>query len=255
VKVIVFGGSGFLGSFVADKLSLEGHQVTIFDQFPSPYLKKNQKMIAGNILQADGVYQAIEGQDVVYNFAGLSDLNASISQPLLTLETNVLGNTYILDASTKCNIQRFVYASTVYVYSNKGSFYGVSKRCSEKIIEQYHEEFSLPYTIIRYGSVYGNRSDEQNRLYRMIREALTHGKITFQGTGEEEREYIHVQDAADLSVEILNEKYKNQNIMLTGIERHSYRDLLKMINEVMGNKIEIKFLNQEYMGHYTITPY
>ena len=50
MKVIVFGGAGFLGSHTADALTEKGHEVTIFDKIKSPYSKKNQKMIVGNIL-------------------------------------------------------------------------------------------------------------------------------------------------------------------------------------------------------------
>ena len=80
--------------------------------------------------------------------------------------------------------------------SRKGAFYGTSKRCSERIIEQYHEEFGLAYTILRYGSVYGDRADETNRIHRMLRQALIEGRIVFPGDGSEEREYIHAEDAA-----------------------------------------------------------
>lgn len=255
MKVLVFGGSGFLGSFVSDELSARGHEVTIFDERESPYLRPGQKIILGSILDQEAVEEAVQGQEVVYNFAGHSDLNLSIHQPVATLELNIMGNTYVVDACVRHGIKRFLYASTVYVFSEKGSFYGVSKRCSEKIIEEYSHEKQLPYTIIRYGSVYGPRSNHQNRIYRLLEEALEKGEITFQGSGEEEREYIHVQDAARLSVDLLAAEFIGENVMLTGIERLSYRSLLRMIQEILQNKISVRYLGQDYKGHYEMTPY
>lgn len=255
MKVIVFGGSGFLGSHVADELTRTGHSVTIFDRITSPYLGPKQKMVIGDILDASGVSSAMRGHDVAYNFAGLADLNASIERPKETFELNVLGNINILEAAAKAKLKRYVYASTVYVFSEKGSFYGISKRASEKVIEEYAKQTELPFTILRYGSVYGPRCDAKNRIYRLLRQALESGKITFQGNGEEEREYIHVRDAARLSVAILKEKFVNQHIMLTGTERYKYRDLLKIIKEIMHERVQVIYLNEDYKGHYSLTPY
>ena len=256
MRVIVFGGAGFLGSHVADELTNRGYEVTIFDCRPSQHLLPKQKMIVGDILDSNCVEKAVDGFEVVYNFAGLADLNASISRPVQTIHLNVLGNTHILNACAHAKtVKRYIYASTLYVFSNKGSFYGVSKRCSEQIIEEFHRELGLNYSILRYGSVYGTRSDRQNRIYRILRQALLEKKIVFEGSGEEEREYIHVRDAAVLSVDVLNEAFENQHVILTGVERFRYSELLNIINEVFDNSLKIEYLKQDYRGHYMITPY
>ncbi|GJL49425.1 NAD-dependent epimerase/dehydratase family protein [Candidatus Nitrospira salsa] len=255
MNILILGGAGFLGSYVADEFLKRGHAVTIFDKRSSDYLQSEQKMVIGDLLDRQAVHDVVNGQDIVYNFAGFADLNASINNPLPVLELNILGNANVLDACVTHSVSRFVYASTAYVFSSKGSFYGVSKRCSEKIIEEFSRQFGLDYTIIRYGSVYGPRSDSQNRIYKLIKQALLEGKITFQGDGEEEREYIHVQDAATLSVQILTEEYRNQHVMLTGVERFKYSQLLNMIREMMDDGINIEYLRKEYHGHYVYTPY
>ncbi|MES2963069.1 MAG: NAD(P)-dependent oxidoreductase [Bdellovibrionota bacterium] len=255
MKIVVFGGSGFLGSHVADELTRLGHEVTIFDKTESLYANEKQAMVVGDIMDADAVYLAMKGQDIAYNFAGLADLNASIARPKETFELNVIGNINILEAAAKAKLKRYVYASTVYVFSKKGSFYGISKSASERVIEEYAEQKKLPFTIVRYGSVYGPRADKSNRIYRILRQALEEGKITFQGNGEEEREYIHVRDAARLSAEVLKDEFVGQHIMLTGTERYKYSDLLKIINEIMEGRIQIVYLNEDYRGHYVMTPY
>ncbi len=89
----------------------------------------------------------------------------------------------------------------------------------------------------------------------MIKQAVQDGKIVYRGTGEEVREFIHVQDAAQISVAILQPGFENQHIILTGAEKMRYIELLEMIREMLGNKIEIEILPSERKAHYKITPY
>lgn len=235
MRAIVFGGAGFLGSHVVDELKARGHEVTVFD------------LIDGHDIMS-GIFELGEA-DVVYNFAGISDLNYAINHPHDTMELNIIGNLNVLESARRARVKRYVYASTVYAASKKGSFYGISKHCSERVIEA----TGVPYTILRYGSVYGPRSDHSNRIHRMIFQALMNMAVTYEGSGDEEREYIHVRDAARLSVDILAPEYENRTVVLTGSERYSYKTILKMLQEMMGAKTMIS--GNDYEGHYAITPY
>jgi UDP-glucose 4-epimerase len=255
MKVVLFGGSGFLGSHVADALTADGHDVTIFDIKESPYLTGSQKMIVGDIMDESQVREALEGAAAVYNFAGIADLDEASRNPVETVRYNVLGNTIVLNQCVDAGIKRFMYASTLYVYSSKGSFYRSSKQSSELIIEDFADSHGLDYTIMRYGSLYGPRSDNRNWIHRIINDALTTGKIVRHGDGEELREYIHVKDAARLSVEVLADDYINQNIIITGYQQMRIKDLVMMIREMLDNKISIEFLNSVSSDHYEITPY
>jgi UDP-glucose 4-epimerase len=256
MKVLVFGGAGFLGSYVVDELTTRMHDVTIYDLKTSLYTNVNATIIVGDIMDVEAVKAAIKGHDAVYNFAGLADLNDSIDKPVETVTLNVIGNLNILEAARLAGVKRYLYASSVYVFSQKGAFYGASKKSSELIVEQYGEQYDIDYTIVRYGSVYGERANSNNRIYRILREALTEHKITFKGNGLEEREYVHGRDAGKLSVDVLEDnKYCNQNVILTGIERFRYSDLLGFVKEMLNNEVSVEMLDQDYEGHYTLTPY
>ena len=90
----------------------------------------------------------------------------------------------------------------------------------------------------------------------MLRQALEKGQILHRGDGEEIREYIHARDAAKLSTDILiSKEYRNQHIMVTGLERMKQKDLLKMIQEIIPKKVVIKMSKKHYSGHYEVTPY
>ena len=98
-------------------------------------------------------------------------------------------------------------------------------------------------------------ADERNIVYRFLRQALTEGKITYTGTGDEQREYIHVEDAALASVEILKKEYKNKHFILTGQQSLKMVEFLTMIQEIMGNKISLEFDQSITSPHYRMTPY
>jgi UDP-glucose 4-epimerase len=176
MNIVVFGGSGFLGSHVCDKLSDDGHQVTIFDKVSSPWIRKDQNMICGDILDEELVAKAVNDAEVVFNFAGIADINEAQMRPIESVRFNILGNTIILDACRKSKIHRYVFASTVYVYSKSGGLYRCSKQACELLIENFHENYGLEYTILRYGSLYGPRSDEQNAIFRFVHQALSEKK-------------------------------------------------------------------------------
>ena len=255
MNIVVFGGAGFLGSHVCDKLSDAGHEVTIFDIKESPWKRGDQKMIIGDIMDHKDIQNALHGTDIVFNFAGIADIDEARTKPVETAKYNVLGNTLLLDEANKAGIKRFVYASTVYVYSNVGGFYKASKQASELYIEKFHEQYGLEYTILRYGSLYGPRAGITNGMYHFIHQALNDGEVHYYGSKESVREYIHVEDAARLSVEILKPEYKNQHIVLTGTEKMKVSQLFQMIREVINKDFNVIYQIVENHPHYEMTPY
>lgn len=255
MNITVFGGSGFLGSHVADALTHRGHNILIFDQVKSPYLQKSQTMMVGDVLDEKSVKEAVADADIVYNFIALADLDQAWERPLETARINILGNMHILEAARKAKVKRFVFSSSIYVYSDAGSFYRSSKQACELFIEDYQKVYNLDYTILRYGSLYGPRANEHNWIYRTLKEALTEKKITREGDGEEIREYIHVYDAAKLSCEVLKDEYKNRSLIITGNIQIKIKDLLVMIKEILKGNVEINYVPAKSKEHYEITPY
>lgn len=255
MKACVIGGSGFLGSHVCDHLSDAGYAVTILDQVASPWLRADQKMLVGDLLDEALLDQSVADSDVVYNFAAIADLNKALSTPIDTARVNVLGNVLVLDACRRHTVRRFIYASTVYVYSREGGFYRCSKQAAEQYVEEYQRAYGLDYTILRYGSLYGPRSDNRNGLFRIVQDALQTGVIRYVGSPEAMREYIHVEDAAWASVAALGPEFCNASVVLTGQEAMRVSDLLKMLAEILGKGASVEFVEAEQAGHYVRTPY
>ena len=254
-RVVVFGGCGFIGSYVSEELLDAGYDVIAADINSSKYIEDRyfQKC---DILDKKNVDELVRGSDIVYNFAGYANLDDAIADPVRAIELNVLGNMNILEACKKYHVKRFIYASSAYAMSDKGSFYGISKLTSEKLIEEYYKKFGLEFTIVRYGSVYGDRDYHNNYIYNLLKKSLATGEINHSGDGEEIREYIHAADVAKLSKSLIeSDEFINEHIILTGVERMHRKELFEMINEILGGKLNINLNDSGYQNHYKTTPY
>ena len=255
MKILVIGGSGFLGSHIADELSNREHDVTIYDQKDSEWANKKQKIVKGDISNSALLEKEISKVEIVFHMAGISDIGESSQKPLETISENIIGSSIIMSLCAKYSV-RFMYGSTVYVYSKHGSFYRASKQSVETLIDVFHEKLGLDFTILRYGSLYGPRSQSWNGVKRVVSEMLKNKKITFNGTGSEKREYIHVNDAAKMSVDLIDDSYKQKAVTVTGLQVLTQAELLEMIAEIMDEKIEIRYKEEsEIEAHYNQTPY
>ena len=254
-NAVVFGGTGFLGSHVADVLTERGFDVTIFDLRESKYLKHGQNMVIGDILDSSKVQEVVDGADIVFHFAGVADIKQANEKPVNAVQYNILGTTTILDACVRANVAKFIFSSTVYVYSEHGGFYRSTKQACELLIENYQKTYGLDFTILRFGSLYGRRANDFNWIHEIIKQALKEGKIQRKGDGEELRDYIHVQDAAQACVDVLDDKFRNEYLIISGSQTIKVKELLRMINEIMDNKIQIEYLDEHMEGHYEVTPY
>ena len=262
MKILVAGGSGFIGSHVADALSDAKHEVTIFDLRESRYIRGDQQFLKGNILDRQAVQEAVSDKDVVYNFAGIPHLDVGIGKPVETVEQNILGTVISLEASRLANVKRYIYASSIYVYSDGGSFYRCSKQAAELYVEEYQRLHGMSYTILRYGTVYGPRADDHNSVRRYLKQALRDRQITTYGPGDAIREYIHVRDAAQSSVRALSDEFVNEHVVLTGHHSMRFKNLLDMIREIVGRDVDIVIHPPDEdnprtgaSGHFVLTPY
>jgi len=255
-KVVVIGGSGFLGSHTADVLSERGFAVTLYDREPSPWLRDDQNMVVGDMLDEEKISEAVSGARYVYHFAGVADIAEAAENPVNTINLNVLGAATAAMAAVNNHVERLVYASTMYVYSPFGSFYRASKQAAETVIEAFSGKYGLDYTFLRYGSLYGPRAQPWNGLRKYVEQIVKEEKLFYPGTGNERREYIYVRDAARLSVDILDKKHANSAITVTGHQVLNSNELVDMIFEISGVKPKVEYAkNPSSVDHYEMTPY
>ena len=251
-EIIFFGGSGFVGSYFVRKLLYNKYKVNIYDLNKPNFKHKNLKYIQGNILDENKVFETIKKNSYVFNFAGWSDLETASNHEQEVKKLNLDANNKILKICKKKNVKRFVYASTLYVFSKYGGIYKESKKKAEKLIEA----SKVPYTNLRFGSLYGIGSKPGNAIFDILQMAIKKKKITYWGRGDEVRQYIHARDAAKVCDQIFFEKFKNKSLLITGLEDIRMRDLLNTVKEMFDNKIEIEFdYNKRTDAHYKNTPF
>lgn len=256
-KLLVTGGAGFLGSHLVDTLLARGHDVTIFDRQRSKWAPDRVTQVIGDLNDRSVLAQIVTGVDAVYHLAGFADLNAAKTRPLDTVQANIVGTIHLLEAMREAHVKRLLFASTAYVYSREGGFYRCSKQACESYIEEYGRTFDLRYTILRYGSLYGPRADATNGVYRLLRSAMAEGRINYSGAPDDIREYIHVEDAAVLTADVLAAEWEGQHVMLTGPAPTRAADLFTMFQEILGRRVDVEYRRLEGpgSGHYAVTPY
>ena len=236
---LVTGGSGFIGSHVVDALIKKKYKVTIFDLDPPK--RKDVKFIKGNILDKTLVKSTLKNINFIFHLAAVSDINKVRKIPVKTIETNILGTTYLLEASRNAHIDRFIFAGSIYSYGSAGNIYTTSKTAAELIIKNYNLLYNQKFTILRYATVYGPRNREVDAISIFVERALKNLNLIIHGNGQQKRNYIYVEDLAEGSLISLKESTKNKVITLGSKKNIKIIELAKMIIKLTKSKSKIIF--------------
>tara|TARA_B100000029_G_scaffold256906_1_gene253690 strand:- start:11884 stop:12771 length:888 start_codon:yes stop_codon:yes gene_type:complete len=259
MKVLISGCSGFLGHYIAKQSINKGYETYGIDIISSDI--DNLKFDKINLLKKDNVNSIVNTikPDYVYNLSALSDIDHCIEEPLECINSNIVGNAHLIEACIKNKVNRYVFASSVYASGNYGGFYATSKKSSEMLIKNYNNFYGLNYSILRYGTLFGTKAPITNSIKKYLSQAFKENKIDYTGDGSEIREYIHIEDAAKLSIDILNKDFENKTISITGNHKVKTEDLFIMINSILDNKVDINYNKKISTGrsnsHYKVSPH
>ena len=180
MKVLVTGGSGFIGSHVVDKLREKGVEVRIFDMV-IPTFRSDIEFYHGSLLDLEALRMAMSGIDAAYHLAAIADVKDVYEDPHYAESINVRGTINVLEVARRSKLRRVIYGSTIWVYSEVAEtevdertpllapshLYTATKIASEYYCQSYSKLYGLPVTILRYGIPYGPRGRD-GRLSRFL---------------------------------------------------------------------------------------
>lgn len=222
MKCLVTGGAGFIGSNLVDKLLSLGHQVVVIDNESSDahekfYWNPAAENYKYNICDFEKIEKLFKGVDIVYHIAAEARIQPAIINPLLAVESNVLGTCNVLQASRNHAVSRVIYSSTSSAYGLKNKVplsehmendclnpYSVSKVSGEDLCKMYTKLYGLETVIFRYFNVYGNRQPTKGQYAPVIglfmKQKSQGLPMTIVGDGLQKRDFTHVSDVVDANL-------------------------------------------------------
>jgi len=250
MKILVTGGSGFIGSHLVQKLLDRGYDVSVLDLRPPvqdvAWIKKDIREDLGN---------AFESYNVVYHLAALANARKSSESPRLCFDMNVRGTLNVLNAALKADVERVMLASSTWVagaqegemVNEKSPFnlehintiYGASKISQEMLCFSFFSEYKGPrYTVFRYGIPYGERMWRGLVVRAFMEMAEKMKMLSIMGDGKQFREFMYVGDLAEGQVQALKPVAENKIYNLTGGRPITIEEIAKEVVKHFPAKID-----------------
>ena len=221
MKVLVTGGAGFIASHVVDAYVAAGHEVVVLDNLSTgkrEYVNPSARFVEADVTDAEKLRAVIEHErpEVINHHAAHIQVGNSVKHPQFDATVNILGILNLMEAAKDVGVKKIIFASTGgAMYGNKQtpfteemkeepvSPYGVSKRSSELYLNYYHEQYGIPYTVLRYANVYGPRQNPhgESGVIAIFSEMIAQGKApVINGDGTHTRDYVYIDDVARANV-------------------------------------------------------
>ena len=270
MKILITGGAGFIGSYLCDKYTQEGHTVLCLDNFMNGNVTnirpltfhRNFKLINGDIRDLDLLEKIMRDVDVVFHLAAQIHVDRSVIEPKLTYETNVLGTQNILEVARMYDVGKVIYASTSEVYGsaqyvpineqhplNAPHPYGASKIAADRMCHAYIQTYGMDICIMRPFNVFGPRQRDIGYggvISIFTRRVLNNVPPIIYGDGLQTRDYTYIGDAIKAYDLILNHNEPITEPINFGSGREvSILDLANMIISLCGKEGNIEPIHVE----------
>jgi UDP-glucose 4-epimerase len=257
MRVLLTGGAGFIGSHVADHLLERGHEVAIVDDLSSGKLENvHEGALFYEMDIRSGCEDVFEefAPEALSHQAAQMDVRRSVAEPDYDAEVNVVGTVRLLESCVRHGVSKVVFASTGgAVYGEQETFpatedhpqypvspYGVSKLAGERYLHYYRVQHGLPFVALRYANVYGPRQDPHGEAGVV---AIFSGNLAadrtsrINGTGEQTRDYVYVEDVAQANVLALEREVPSGAYNVGTAIETSVNRLYEILLEASGKKL------------------
>lgn len=224
MRVCVTGGAGFIGSHLVDRLIALGHTVLVIDNLTTgvrEFVNPKATFIEMDVRDAniESIFADFKPQ-VVFHEAAQTMVPASMENPKMDCDVNLLGLVNILEASRKHKVEHFLMPSSAAVYGDLDtlpltedmigkptSFYGLTKLTGEGYLRIYEQAFGLKTVCFRYSNVYGPRQGDggEGGVISIFTRLINEGQgLTIFGDGEQTRDFIYVDDVVEANIKAMN---------------------------------------------------
>ncbi len=250
MKVLVTGGSGFVGSHVIDRLRARGALVRNYDRRKSSHhASRSLDTVLGDLNDVETLTSALHGIGTVVHVAAIADVNDVVKDLPGADEGNVRGTLNVLEAARMAGVQRIVYTSTIWVYSNSPGalvdeetplglpdhFYTATKLAGEMYVRSFCELHGIEYTILRLGIPYGPRARSGAVVPIFVRKALAGEPLTIAGGGTQSRRFVFVEDLADGIARAVEPQAADRVYNLVGDEDVTILQIAEIVRDLVGD--------------------
>ena len=264
MKVVILGGGGFIGSTIADRLLLDGHELRVFERpRVAPYRKFAQservEWMTGDFSSTHDVSNAISGMDVVLHLVSTTLPKNSNDDPIYDVQSNVVATLQMLNAMVAHKVGKIVFISsggTVYgnpIYlpidekhpTDPLVSYGITKLAIEKYLQMYSHLYGIRAITLRVANPYGERQrieTAQGAVGVFLHNAIKGIPINIWGDGSVTRDYIHVSDVAEAFVRAVEYSGEKSCFNVSSGVGTSLNELICMIKDVVGRPVEVSYL-------------
>ena len=262
MKILVTGGSGFIGSHVVEHYQASSAEIRILDNLRTGYRKNldglRHDFIEGSITDPVCVQQAMEGVDYVFHLAALVSVPESMEKPRECNQINADGTLILLEEAERAGVKKFVMASSAAIYGENPTVpkvetmlpeprspYAITKLDGEYYCDLFQREGCLHTAALRFFNVFGPRQDLRGAYAAavpiFIERALRGESITIHGDGGQTRDFIFVKDIVGALV------FAAEHADVQGVFNAGYggqitiKDLAEAIVELTGASSEILY--------------
>jgi UDP-glucose 4-epimerase len=215
VKILITGGSGFIGSHIVEHYQGIAEEIRVLDNLRTGYRRNlnglRHVFIEASVTDRDAVAKAVEGVDYIFHLAALVSVPESMAKPGECVDINVHGLLNVLEASAATGVKKLVFASSAAIYGDNPTVpklesmlpepkspYAITKLDGEYYLDLFNRERGLETAAVRFFNVFGPRQDPKGAYAAavpiFIEKALKGEDITVHGDGEQTRDFIYVKD-------------------------------------------------------------
>ena len=257
MRMLVTGGSGFIGSHLVERLLNEGHEVIVVDNFSTgqkAFLNdvissKQCQLISGDLLDEDFLNTVMRKVEFVWHLAANADVRYGTKYPRRDLEQNTIATFNVLESMRKNGVRNIAFSSTGSVYGDapviptpedcpfpeQTSLYGASKLACEGLVSAYCEGFDMQGWIFRFVSILGERYTH-GHVVDFFGQLQNHpGQLNILGDGEQRKSYLYVHDCIDAMLVAIKVKQKRVEILNLGTDEYiNVNDSVEIITSTLG---------------------